>query len=467
MSKNIEASGLTRRLAEYYSSLDYESLPPEVVDRAKYFCLDYLAVAIRGSTTDSAQAMARVVGRLGGGGDAPVMGTPLRASPEYAALANGTSAHSIELDDVNNESSLHPGVATFPAAFACAHLTPVDGRSFIGSIVCGYDLMVRLGYALDPRLHYARGFHPTGTCGTFAAALVASRLMGQDSAATTSALGIAGSQAAGSLEWLEDGAWTKRMHPGWAAHSGVIATLLAGEGFVGPSTALEGRHGFLQGYSDDADPDKLTDRLGELFYITKVGIKPHACCRYNQGPIDCMLKIRNEHDLSTDDVDGIEEVKVGMLSVAYPIVATPVDQKRNPQNVVDAQFSVQFGAAVAATYGKATLDEYSEATLADPRVKGLMAKIRGVEDPSLDEEYPEKWASWVEVKTKDGRTLRADTPYPLGDPENPLSWQQLEDKFRSLTGPVISQARQDEIISAVRSLEDLEDVKELAWLTAL
>ena len=304
MAPKDNGAGLTSTLASFYSGLEYEDLSPREVDRTKYFCLDYLGVAIRGAITPSSKAIHAALESLSPDGDSVIMGSSLRASPEYAALSNGAAAHSIEMDDVQNDSSLHPAVATFPAAFACADLVgargdpPVDGRRLIAAITAGYDVMVRVGKGLDPRRHYARGFHPTGTCGTFGAAVVASRLLGLGARETAWAMGVAGSQAAGSLEFLADGAWTKRMHPGWAAHSGIIAALLSSRGFVAPTTILEGRDGFLHGYSDDADETKVMEGLGDTFYINKVSIKPHACCRYNQGPLDCILEIVRENHLS-------------------------------------------------------------------------------------------------------------------------------------------------------------------------
>ena len=408
--------------------------------------------------------MQRVVKTLSDNGASVIMGTSLRAAPEYAALANGTAAHSLEMDDVQNDSSLHPGVATFPAAFACGDMKRVGGCEFITAVTAGYDMMVRLGRALDPRKHYARGFHPTGTCGTFGAAVVASRLLDLEAPQSTWALGIAGSQAAGSLEFLAQGAWTKRMHPGWAAHSGLIATLLAKEGFTGPTTILEGRDGFLHGYSDDVDVSKVDEGLGDLFYINKVSIKPHACCRYKQGPIDCVLRIVREHGLKAQEVD---KVRVGVLKAGFDVVASPEEQKRNPQNVVDAQFSMPFGAAVAILYGRGSLEEYTEEVLARPEVAELMSKVQCVQDPSLEVNYPSRWPAWVEVETRDGRNLRSELEYPWGDPENALSWDELKGKFRDLTRSIIPSGRQDQIIEAVESLEVLEDIRPLAEMTSV
>ena len=464
MASQVAGDGLTVKLADFYSGLDYESLAPEVVDRAKYFCLDYLAVAIRGSITPSSLAMQRTVRALSPNGESVVSGTSQRAAPEYAALANGTAAHSLEMDDVSNASSMHPGVAAFPAAFACGSRERVSGRQMVVAVTAGYDLMVRLGRTLEPQKHYARGFHPTGTCGTFGAALVASKLLGLGPGQTAWALGIAGSQAAGSMEYLAQGAWTKRMHPGWAAHSGLIAARLAGEGFIGPTTILEGRDGFLHGYSDDVDPSGALEALGDPFHITRASIKPHACCRYNQGPIDCILDIVGQYNLEAQEVQG---VTVGVLEAGFNVVAAPEEQKRNPQNLVDAQFSMPYGAAVALLYGRASLEEYTEEVLGQPQVRDLMSRVRCVRDPALEASYPSQWPAWVEVETRDGRTLRSQVQYPKGDPENALSWDELKDKFRDLTRPVISARQQEEIISSVDSLEHLGDVRELARLTAV
>ena len=459
-----KGNGLTRKLADFYVNLDYENLPPQVIDRAKYFCLDYLGVVMRGSQTPSSNSMQRVVKGLSRDGDSILMGTSLRAAPEYAALANGTAAHSLEMDDVNNDASLHPGVVAFPTAFACGDMGRVNGRELITAVTAGYDMMIRLGRALDPLKHYARGFHPTGTCGTFGAAVIASRLLGLDAARTLWALGTAGSQAAGSLEFLTDGAWTKRMHPGWAAHSGLIAALLAKEGFVAPTTILEGRDGFLHGYSDDADDFKAIEGLGDVLYITKASIKPHACCRYKQGPIDCILEIMREHRLEPQEV---KKVTVGVLKAGFNTVAAPEERKRNPQNVVEAQFSMPFGAAVAIIYGRASLGEYTEEIIGQSEVKELMSRVQSAQDPSLEANYPSRWPAWAEIEARDGRRLRAEVEYPKGDPENALSWDELKDKFRDITRPVVPHSRQEEIISTVESLEHLDDVQVLTRMTSV
>ena len=461
MVRNNNETEITRTLAKFASNVNYEDLPPDVVDRAKYFCLDFAGVTLNGSTTDSAKAVVRALDDVGRSGPSTIVGTNKRALPEYAAMANGTAFHSIEMDDVNNEASLHPGVVAFPTALAMADIAPVSGKDFISAVVAGYDVIIRLGRALKPKEHYGRGFHPTGTCGAFGGAAVAARLLGLQGDDYTHALGIAGSQAAGSMEYLAQGAWTKRLHPGWSAHSGIWAALLARAGYSGPTTILEGRDGFLNAYSGDPDPSLVLKDLGEEYQVTRTSVKPHACCRYNQGPIDCLLEIGKSNDFQAMD---IEEVKIGVLSQGMRLVAEPVEAKRNPKSVVDMQFSMPFAAAVALSYGSASLNEYAIGIPDRPEVRHIMDRVQCVTDPKLDAQTPKLFPAWAEVRTADGRTMRSELTYPKGDPENPVTWDEMRTKFNLLSAPVISSQRQKEIISAIDSLEQMDDVRQLASL---
>ena len=453
--------GITRTLAKFCAELTYEDLSPEVVDWAKYLCLDFAGVTLNGSTTQSARTVVEAIESVQRPGPSAIIGTSKRALPEYAAMANGTAFHSVELDDVNNEASLHPGVVAYPTALAMADVARVDGRSFITSVVAGYDVMVRLGRALKPAEHYGRGFHPTATCGAFGAAAVASRLLGLNTNSMTAALGVAGSQAAGSLEFLVDGTWTKRLHPGWASNSGIWAATLAQAGFLAPSTIIEGRHGFLQAYSGDPNPDLVLKDLGDEFLVTRTSIKPHSCCRYKQGPIDCLIELRERHGVKAEDV---ERTTIGVLSAGFNVVAAPEEDKRNPTSVVDMQFSMPFGAAIALLYGRASLSEYSTDVVQRPEVQELMGRVQCVTDPSLDALYPRQWPAWAEIATTDGRILRSQIEYPKGDPENALSWQEMKDKFTNLSAPVVSPEHQEQIISAIEGLDDMADVRGLAEL---
>lgn len=453
---------LTKEIILRCHDLNYNDLSDDVIDRIKYLLLDYIGVAARGSMSDSSIPILRLVQDLDKTADgAVVIGTHIKVSPPYAALANGAAAHSLELDDVVNEASLHPAVAIMPAAMAAAQLAGCSGKEFLAAIVIGYEVAIKLGIALDPAAHYARGFHPTGTCGTMGAAITAAKILGLNQSAMTNALGIAGSMAAGSMEFLSDGTFTKRLHPGWAAHSGIMAALLAGNDFTGPGTIVEGKFGFLHSYSLKSDPEKILRTWGNPYEIMRTSIKPHSCCRYKQGPIDGILKMLRENRLKAAD---IEKVTLGILKAGFALVAEPEELKRNPMSVVDAQFSMPFGAAVAMLYGKATLDEYTLENVQSSQVKELMDRIHCVENPEIEKEYPKKWPASANIVTKDGKQFSTRIDYPKGDPENSLSWDELIEKFKNLISPVFPMSKQDEIIDRVRSMDQEDDVNSFSML---
>ncbi len=451
--------GTTNEIARLCHSLSFDSLDADVVDRSKYLLLDYLGVAIRGTKSESSFPVYRYIAKNRAVGQGvPVPATSLRTDAPSAALALGVSAHSLELDDVVNEASLHPGVSVLSAALASGYLCKCDGKELIASIVAGYETMIKLGIALDPAAHYRQGFHPTATCGTFGAAIASAKLyhLGPDQIAD--ALGIAGSQAAGSMEFLTDGAYTKRFHAGWSAHSGIVATLLAKEGFSGPHTIIEGKFGFLHAYSPSSSVEKVTDGWALPYEIMRTSIKPHACCRYKQGPIDCIMKILKEHSLSAEQ---IKKINISILKAGFALVAEPAEFKRNPSSIVDAQFSMPFGAATAVLNGSAFLDHYCQENINSEAVKHIMARVFCVEDPSIEKDFPKKWPARVEIITTDDRSFKAAIDHPKGDPENPLSWEEIILKFRNLVAPVLSRDEQDRIILQVRELEHLADLSVL------
>jgi 2-methylcitrate dehydratase PrpD len=447
--------GITQELARYCSGLKFRQLPEEVIDRVKYFFLDFIGVACRGSREDSSQSMYRFVREMDRGAkNGVIIGTKERAPYLYAALANGTSSHAIEMDDVNNEASLHPGVVIFPSALATCEMVGATGKSFIEAVVLGYEVMIRLGKALGPENSYRRGFHPTATCGTFGSSVAASKIMGLKEEKMTSAMGIAGSQAAGSMEYLAQGAWTKRFHAGWAAHSGMIAAHLARKGFRGPTSIIEGRDGFLHAYSNGADSSKVLEGIGSGFEILHTSVKPHACCRYMQPPIDGILKIVKENDLQPDQVT---KVKLGLLRAGAPLIAEPKENKYNPQSIVDAQFSMPFGAAVALLYRRAGLKEFHPSKIRSEEVRQMMKQVEYFVDLDLDKTFPKQWGATAEILTKDGKRYFTKIEYPKGDPENPLSWEEMIEKFHDLSSRVLTRGRRSKIVDQVRRLEEIRD----------
>src|SRR5579859_2130924 len=375
-------------LAEFCTQLRWDELPENVRQRTRELLLDLVGVALAGARQPSSPPAAQAARALGAEtGKATIIGTPATTTAAYAALANGTAAHAVELDDVTTESSLHPGVAVIPAAIALAQEIQAAPKTLLEAIVAGYEVTMRVGNALNPASAYARGFHPTGVAGVFGAAMAAAHLLQLTADQRSMALGIAGTMASGSLEYLADGAWTKRLNAGWAGHAGITAARLAEAGFNGPRSVFEGRLGLLHAYSDAALPSRLLSDLGDPLQVMRVSIKPYACCRYNHGLIDCMLALRPR----VPELADIQEIHLGVLSGGALLVADPIEQKREPQGVVDAQFSAPYAACAALVFGSGGMEVYSRDALSDARVRSLMGKTDCYRDASLDAEYPLRW----------------------------------------------------------------------------
>jgi len=420
----------TKELIGFLAAIQPSDLTAEVFDQARHLLLDFLGVTIRGAQAESTAPVHKMIERLGAHGPSTVIGTNLRTLPAYAALANGTAAHAIELDDTHNGGSIHLGVVMFPTAFALAQSnTEITIEDFYTAVVAGYEAAARIAMAVQPKLHYQQGFHPTSTCGVFGATVTASKLLNLTGAQMLSAVGIAGSMAAGSLEFLAEGAWTKRLHPGLAAQNGIQAAMLAAGGFRGPSTILEGRDGFLAGYSRNGMPERLIEGIGESFEILHTSVKPHACCRYMQGPIDAIIALACEHDIRPDQIQSID---VAVLEAGWPLVAEPRSQKYNPQSIVDAQFSMPFGAAIAILHRAAGLDQFTVQQIRSNEVRQLMGRVVISKDSRIEKNFPAEWPAHVSISLTDGRTFEKTITHPKGDPKNPLTWDELVAKFKSL-----------------------------------
>jgi len=434
----------TCQLIHFLHQIKPETLPAEVMDRARYFFLDYLAVAIRGSQEESAKCVQRMIERIDAPRRASVLGTSIRTLPGFAAFANGTASHGIEMDDTHSGGSIHLGTTMYSVALAIAESTPgISSEAFLAAVVAGFEAAARIAMAVQPKEQYALGFHPTQACGVFGAAITAARLFGLTEEQTLAAVGITGSMAAGSMEFLAEGAWTKRIHPGLAAQNGIQAAMLAAEGFTGPRRILEGRDGFLHAYSRHPVPERLTAGLGDSYEILHTAVKPHACCRYMQGPIDAILELVRENGLAEPDIAKIE---IAILEAGWNIVCEPRAQKYSPESVVDAQFSMPFGAAVAVLHGAAGLDQFTLEQVRSPGVMKVMGKVTLVRDPGIEQTFPREWPARVTIQRWDGQTHEKFVRYPKGDPENPLSWSELAEKFRALAGPVLPADRCERII---------------------
>ena len=427
---------ITTDLSSFVSSCAVTSLPPEVVRRTSLLVLDLAGNAIRARhDAESTPALLAAVRALGlAAGPARVFADPAGYAPAGAALVNATLGHSLDFDDTHAAAVVHPGAPVIPAALAAAEMVGATGADALAGIVAGYEVALRLAMALPAGAHYDRGFHPSATCGAFGAAAAAARVFRLDPAGVASAFGIALSQAAGSLQFLANGAWTKRFQVGWAGMAGLTAATLAREGFKGAADPIEGRHGFLRSYAPDPVPGRVTAELGRTFELMATGVKPYPSCRWGHAGIDAALAIRAEKGLRPEEV---EKVVLGVSRAGLLLVGEPAERKADPRNVVDGQFSGPFVIATALATGALGWDSYR--LLDDPAVRGLMARVSCENDPAIEAEFPANMSGRLRVWAR-GQVFDRTVVVPRGEPSNFPDEAELRAKFMGLADPVLGVA---------------------------
>lgn len=446
---------LTRRLAAYVTGLEFAALAPETVEHAQQAVLDLAGLALRaGRDSETSAAVHQAVRALDGGGAGTAIGYGADYRPQYAALLNACNFHALDFDDTHERASLHPGAPVVAAALAVAEQEHANGRDFIAAIVAGYDVAVRVGLAALPGVHYARGFHPTATAGVFGATAAIARLTRSSPEQLTSAFGIALSAAAGSLQFSVDGAQTKPLQVGFAAHDAILAHRFAAAGVRGPDAAFEGRSGFLHAYSDGADPAELLDRWDGVHEIDRTAFKPYPCCRYMHAAIDTIVEIVRERGIAPD---AIERIRVALPAAGMRLCAYPEEQKRRVESIVDAQFSMYYAAAAAALWSGVRWDDYARRDM--PEIAALIERITVTVDPEVEALFP-RMAARVEIDAGDVHERRL-TPSPRGEPDRPLGWDELIAKFHDLTAPVLPEPHRNRIVWAIRYLAELPDLATL------
>ncbi|MBJ7594304.1 MAG: MmgE/PrpD family protein [Candidatus Dormibacteraeota bacterium] len=440
----MNAGDPDRKFCEWAVDFRWSDVDPALQQHALRLVADHLGCVLGGVDHSTAAACRRLSPWVEGG--ATIIGTPLRSTASEAARQNSIASHVIEMDDLVPTASLHPGSVVIPAALAAAEHSGADGKQTLAAIVAGYELIIRLGEAVDPARHYADGFHPTATCGIFAAACAAALLRGADAPTLRRALGFAATGASGTLSYLNDGAPTKPVQVGNAAAYGVMAAILNDTGVPGPSTVFSGRHGFYQAYAPQADPERLVDGLGcEPLRIGQTGFKPLACCGYIQPAAGLVLELVRG-GLRREQVD---RIRVGVVSTGMPIIGEPRAAKLHPASVTDAQFSLPFCVAVVLSRGRLTPVDLV-ADLRDPEVAKLAERVDLVPDVHLDADYPQHWGGWVELELHGGHRLRREAGDAKGYPGNPLSRAELEQKVATMAG----QERGEAIMEAAEILPD-------------
>ncbi len=441
--------GITHELSAFTAAIRLPALPPELVARARLLLLDLAGNIVRARhDAESTPALLAATRALGlAAGNSAVFGDTARYTPAGAAFLNGALAHSLDFDDTHAEASLHPGAPVIPAALAAGEMVGASGADVLAAIVAGYEVTCRVALALPAGAHYQRGFHPTATCGAFGAAAAAARVLGLDAAAVADALGIALSQSAGSLQFLANGAWTKRFQVGWSAMAGLAAATLAREGFKGAADALEGKQGFLRAYAPDPVPARAIQGLGTEWELMRTALKPYPSCRYGHAGIDAALALRSDLTLRPEEID---HVTLGLPQSGMLLVGAPADKKSDPRNIVDGQFSGPFVIAVALVTGKMGWDSY--ALLDDPVVRAMLPRIVCQPDADAQAAFPENMAAKLTLYAR-GQTHVRMVIVPKGEPDNFLADSEVRAKFSDLATPVLGTDRTATLADALLAID--------------
>jgi len=454
-----EAAGplISRTLAQFAHDLSFDAIPQEVRERAKHLMLDATGIAYASGSYDFAHKTLTAIAGLGGDGRVPVIGLPQRLSPRDAALVNGVLAHGLDFDDTHTGGIIHSTASVWPTVMSTAFMRGTSGADLLVAYIAGVEAATRLGAVGSGHFHQV-GFHPTGMIGVFGCTLAAGTLMGLSPQALTMAQGIALSMAAGSLEFLEDGAWTKRMHPGWAAQSGITAAALGREGFVGPTRAYEGRFGvfnsYLQGGLEDERWGRATAGLGSIWETMAIAVKPLPACHFTHACADAAMILARQHQFKIDDIVRIKALVPGEV---VKTVCEPVANKRRPANAYDAQFSIPYLVAASLIRGRFTLAELEPEALNDEAILRVCDLVDYEVDPRST--FPRHYTGDVQISLRDGRVLMHREAMNRGCADRPLSNGEIVEKFTGNARMRLSVRQASEVQEAVLGLDRAADVR--------
>ncbi|MDX1432059.1 MAG: MmgE/PrpD family protein [Gammaproteobacteria bacterium] len=444
--QEVRTDGLTHRLSEYTSSLRYETLPEDVRAIARHCILDWFGVTLAGSREDTARIVLAEALEQGGAAQATLVGDGTRTGVLQAALVNGTASHALDYDDVQFAMFGHPTVTVVPAVLALAERDGLSGRELLTAFVAGVEAECRIGL-LATDGHYARGYHATGTFGTFGAAASAARMLGLDADTTAIALGIAGTQAAGLKAVF--GTMCKPLHAGKAAANGLYGALLAKRGFTSRDDILECDQGFVSTLSPGMDAEAALRGLGEQFHTRDVLFKYHAACYGTHASINAARRLREQHDIDPEQVAKIE--------IKVPVRNLKVCNIQNPQTGLEAKFSLRLTAAMALTgVNTADIAVYTDELCRAPTLIALRDKARIVGEQSFARGQTE-----VIVSMRDGVVYREFGDVSVPDSDLDHQGARLEEKFRAIATPIIGEKKADELIALVAEIDSLDDMSPL------
>ena len=439
---------VTEKLARFAVETSYRSFPKPVVHQAKRCFLDLLGVALGGSQQPLGKILVKVAKDFGGKPQATILGHGLKTSVMNAALINGAMAHALDYDDTHIGSMGHPSAPVVPAVLAVAEWKGLSGKSALEAFLLGFEVETRIGMGMGPK-HYDRGWHNTSTYGRFGAAVAAGKLLGLSLGEMKQAMGLAGTQAAGLR--LVFGTMTKPFHPGKSAFDGVLSAILAQRGFTCAPNILEGKKGFVEALGDHSKLEPMVKNLGKTYQVLKDTFKPYAACLLTHPTIDAIIDMRSKYDLRPEDVGNIQcDVARFCLDSAGQI---------EPKTGLAGKFSTYYCAALALAEGVAGEDMFTDRKVLDPKMVALRKKVKARIVPRFKDTEAR-----VTITTKAGKKYSAYVDRPKGDPRNPPTDRELEDKFRSLAAFVLPQRKIDSLVKTIWRLERVPNIRELIRL---
>jgi 2-methylcitrate dehydratase PrpD len=446
--------------ASWLAGLAYDDIPAAVVADAKLRFLDIIGVSLAASAAPAGAIARRTALRLGAGQEAQILGFGDRVPAASAAMANGTMAHALDFDDTHNESVIHVSAPVVSAALAAGQLTKADGKSVLAAAIAGAEITCRIG-CVAPSAFHKRGFHPTGVIGTFGSALISGKLLGLDAVQLQNAMGIAGSQASGILEFFSDGSFAKQLHPGWAAHSGIIASYLASEGFTGPATVLEGRYGLFATHLGPGSysMDRVVQKLGTEWICIKTSFKPYPCGHVVHPFLDAILSLYKDEGLRADDV-----VRITCPTAEWmlPIMCEPREVKLVPETDYHAKFSFPYTVAAALYFGRLGVEAFTDEAIRNQDILALARRVVNEVDPTAPN--PSRFKGWVIVETKSGKRFERVVENNWGSESNPLSATDVRQKFRDNARLVLDDKKIEQVLSMTDRLEEVRDINEVVAL---
>ncbi len=459
---NDGLQGSTRAVVEFVTSARLERFPPEVLAQGKRCIIDGLAMILAGSTVNGSAIVRQYIRSVTDKSGASILGPErMQAPAPQAALANGAAGHAMDFDDTQLSTTpdrtygllTHPTVPALASTLALAEQQQVSGAAFLEAFLTGFEVECKIAEAIDPD-HYKRGFHSTGTAGTFAGVAGAARLLTLDAARTAHGIGIAASLAAGLR--VNFGSMTKPFHAGRAAESGVVAATLASSGFTAGDDGLDGQWGYFQVMGGGAEPHRLIGALGRPHAIVTPGVsvKPYPCGSLSHPSMDAMLKLVTDHDIKPEQIKAIR-LRAGS-NILEPL------RYKTAKTELEAKFCIPFLLGVIALQRKAGIREFTDEFVKSAPIQQMMAKVSSVFDQKIEAMGFDKIRSIVEVDLLDGRALvqPSDERY-RGSPAWPFTQAELHERFADCASPMLSKDRIQQALGQIESVEKLKDIREL------